>query len=95
MILPDLQSGHPHPKTSTDAVLPGQAQASQCLRAGRPGPGAPVLSGLWQETVPAVAHPLSPAICPFLLVDSSLHIPLLPNEGPIPAGDYRWWHRWA
>lgn len=33
--------------------------------------------------------PLQPPVLP-LLVDSSSHIHLLPNEGPMVAGDYRW-----
>lgn len=85
-MLPDLQPGHPHPKPSIDAVLPGQAQASQCLSAG----------GLALELLASAAYtgdsdcggpPLLQPSAFSLLVDSSSLIHLLPNEGPILAGD--------
>lgn len=78
-----------------DAVLPGQAQASQCPGAGGPSPGAPVLRCLWQEACLQWPIPfLLPSVLS-LLVDSCSHTHLLPNKGPLLAGDYSWEHRWV
>lgn len=70
--------------------------------AARAGPGLPVprgQEGLAPQLLPQLlkaagsAHsgraPPPPSVLP-LLVDSSSHIHLLPNEGPTLAGDYRW-----
>lgn len=86
-LAPDLRPTVPTP-SPLQPLLPEQAQASQGLRAGRPGPGAPVLSCLrWQDTAgggPSFSSHLS-----FLCWWTVTHIHLLPNKGPILAGDYR------
>ena len=96
MILPRTGSLAIPTQSLQDAVLPGRAQASQCPRAGRPGPGAPVLSCLWQERH-CLWWPM-PFLLPSVLslpVDSRSHTHPLPNKGPLLAGDYRWGCRQA